>query len=58
MIQAEPFQGFEAVFAETLSASGRVRVLLSYLGRQMSCEVAIDDLTKFEFRNSNCEIDG
>jgi len=58
MIQAEPFQGFEAVFAETLSASGRVRVLLSYLGRQMSCEVAIDDLTKFEVRISNCEIDG
>jgi transcription elongation factor/antiterminator RfaH len=56
VITTEPFQGFEAVFAQTLSASGRVRVLLNYLGRQMSCEVNIDTLEKFEFRNSDCEI--
>ncbi len=56
VIKTEPFQGLEAVFAEALSASGRVRVLLNYLGRQMSCEVNIEALEKFEFRNSNCEI--
>ena len=63
MIKTEPFQGFEAVFDETLSASGRVRVLVNFLGRQTACEVEIDALEKYrisdcEFRNSNCEIDG
>jgi len=46
VIKAEPFQGLEAVFAETLSASGRVRVLLNFLGRQTACEVEIDALEK------------
>jgi len=57
VIKAEPFQGFEAVFDETLSASGRVRVLVNFLGRQTACEVEIDDLEKFEIRNSKFEID-
>ena len=46
VITTEPFQGLEAVFDETLSASGRVRVLVNFLGRQMACEVEIDTLAK------------
>jgi transcriptional antiterminator RfaH len=46
VITTEPFQGFEAVFDQTLSASGRVRVLVNFLGRQTACEVEIDALEK------------
>ena len=39
-----PLMGLEAVFQKGLSPSGRVRVLLDFLGRQRACEVDLDCL--------------
>ena len=36
----------EAIFDESLSASGRVRILLNILSRQTACEIEAEDLEK------------
>ena len=39
-----PFEGLDAVFDCTLSAKGRVRVLLDCMHRSMAAEIYLDDL--------------
>lgn len=39
-------EGLEAIFDETVSASGRVRILLNILSRQAVCEIEADRLEK------------
>lgn len=39
-----PFEGLDAVFDRTLSAEGRVRVLLDCMHRLMAAEIDLDDL--------------
>ncbi len=41
-----PLEGLEAIFDRTVSATGRVRILLDILGRLTACEVESDWLEK------------
>ena len=45
-IKTGPLRDLEAIFDRSLSASGRVRVLLNILGRLTVCEVELDWLEK------------
>lgn len=45
-IEAGPLEGLEAVFDRTVSATGRVRILLDILGRLTACEIESDWLEK------------
>lgn len=45
-IEAGPLEGLEAVFDQTLSAAGRVRILLDILGRLTACEIESDWLER------------
>jgi transcription antitermination factor NusG len=45
-IEAGPLQGLEAMFDRTVSATGRVRILLDILGRLTACEIESDWLEK------------
>jgi transcriptional antiterminator RfaH len=45
-IKAGPLRDWEAIFDRSLSASGRVRVLLNFLGRLTVCKVELDWLEK------------
>ncbi|MFB0537885.1 MAG: transcription termination/antitermination protein NusG [Anaerolineae bacterium] len=45
-IQAGPLEGLEAMFDRTVSATGRVRILLDILGRLTACEIESDWLEK------------
>ena len=43
-IMRGPFEGLDAVFDRTLSAQGRVRVLLQWMSRWVAAELDLDDL--------------
>jgi len=45
-IEAGPLEGLEAMFDRTVSATGRVRILLDILGRLTACEIESDWLEK------------
>jgi len=45
-IEAGPLEGLEAIFDRTVSATGRVKILLDILGRLTTCEIESDWLEK------------
>jgi transcription antitermination factor NusG len=45
-----PFRDLDAVFDQRLSAKGRVRVLIEFLGRLTATEVDVDALEKLDQR--------
>lgn len=45
-LRAGPFRDLDAIFDSNLSGSGRVRILLSVLGHETPCEVAVDWLER------------
>lgn len=49
-ITAGPFRDLDAVFDQPLSAKGRVRVLVEFLGRLASAEVDVETLEKLDQR--------
>ncbi len=48
-----PFADLEAVFDRRLSPAGRCRVLLSFLGRQVACEVEAGQIERVKRQASN-----